>query len=273
MRLLASVPVQNGAVEVPIDVGSYGLFMIKYKGNALPGQTITRADLGDVQLVMNGEFDINVDADFLNRCSNLYGGFAKFSSTTGSAYDAVIFIPTGLWWDPANVYYVHDTDRTSFRLRFTSLSSKSASGKVELYAKFKYGAQRYKYRLFNRNVVSSGGGDVVDVIDVLGIANIYLKSTSIVDNVQIQKGRYLVDGSFDAVLNYSDWIHQLESSGDLIGIEFAESRDYREALVEGGVVAKYRFNASGTLEQYYGQVIRTPDREELSKAFAVMQMK
>ena len=273
MRLIASIPVTNGAAEIPLESGSYGLFMIRYKGIALSGQTVARNDLGDVQLVQNGEYDINVDADFLNRASNLYGGYARFSSVTGGSYEAVVFIPAGLWWDAANVYFVGDNDRTSIRLRFTTLAAKSSSGNVEVYTKFKWGAQRYKYRLLNRNVVSSGGGDVVDVIDVLGIANVFLKNTSIVDQVQIQKGRYLVDGNFQAILNYSDWIHELESTGDLIGVEFVESKDFREALIEGGVVAKYRFNASGTLEQYYGQVIRTPDREEISKAFAISQIR
>jgi len=260
MRLLHATPYNAGSMTFFIPKGTYGSFFIVFEGTNIAALNTTLPDLGTVQLTINGKPVINVPAELLSKLNNLYGGVATFSNVAGGAVLATIFIPCGTFFDSRNVYHITDKDDAYFKLDFAELASATGwnAGFVKVYGKDKDGIQNYLYNLISRNVVSSGVSTLADTHEVENIVNMYVDNTGIIDKVLITKdGESLVDAAVSDVQAYSDFIHQVETTLDLLAIEFAESGDIREAI-GGSLTYNYLFNGAGTLEQYFGSIDFTP---------------
>lgn len=251
MKLLYAQPVTAGSLTFFIPSRQWGTFLIKYRGTAQAGQTVGRPDLGNIILNWNGNDIINADAEMLQLIGNTYGGVSEFVSNAGGSYSISVFIPCGTFWDSKNVYDISPNDKVYFKCDFGALIPKVASGFVEIYGKEKLGVHRYFNNIIERPIVASGASDLTDIYNVPNIANIVIKNPSIIDRIQITKdGETVVDAETSTVQAYSDWIHLLETTNNVIVIELAESQDIEEAL--GSTIQyRYQFNGAGTLEQYF----------------------
>lgn len=269
MKLLKTENALTGNLTYTLEKGQFGLFLIRYEGNNLTGQAVNLTDLGNVIVRWNGQDIINVDFEFLNKVSNLYGGLAEFSSTTGGSFKASAFIPTGLWFDSVNIYDVGEEDRVEFVLNWST--TKIASGSVYLLGKPRRGIMHYIHGIKKRVVVSGGAGIITDNIVEPNIATYYIKNaSSLVSRIQVERdGKAITDANTGAVQSYSDWTHLLEATSNILAVEFAESKDVREA-VSNTLIVRLQFIASGNLETYYSQLIPRPDKIDISTARAMM---
>lgn len=269
MKQLKRENMSNGSLSYQLEKGQWGLFAVRFEGTNATGQTVSLADLGQVILRWNGIDLVNVDFEFLNLVSNLYGGVAEFSSTTGGAFKATAYITTGLWFDTQNIYDVGDEDKVEFVLQFQGAVSKISSGAVEILGKPRRGIMSYQHKILKKTVVSSGAGSVPDTIPVNNISQVYIKNPSaLVNRVQIQKdGKVYVDGSVGAIQSYSDWIHLLETPSSIVAIELTESKDVREAI-GGAVYYNFQFTGAGNLEVYYSKLEPVPEKIDISYARA-----
>lgn len=266
MKLLYSSAVSNGSLMFFIPSGQWGSFLVVYSGDAAAGVTMTRANCGNLELNWNGDPCVNVPAEVINKQNNHYGGYAKFASAVGGAYEITALLNCGAPFDNQNVYHIDaETDKVYIKLDFPYLAANSDSGFVKIYGKPKRGVQNYIYNLQSRNVVSSGAGTLSDTHPIKNIIAMHLLNTASVSNIQITKdNNTIVDGETDDVNYYSDWLHQLEVTDDMISLEFAESRDVREAI-GGQVQYKYVFTGADTLQQYFGFITFTPNKAVKSK--------
>ncbi len=251
MRLLHSVPISNQSTTFYLPVAQYGSLVVEYNVTTSTGNAMTRANAGNVILNFNNKDVVNVDAEFLNLVGNLYGGVTKFVSTTAGANYMFTPIPLSSWSDSTNILDVSENDKCYIKLDFSSLSAISASGSVNIYGKTKLGVMNYLHKITSRNIIVSGATTFTDSMLVNNVSQLYLKAPSNVSNVQILKdGETIVDCSVELINNYSDFVHQLESTQSLIAIDFAETKDLREVL--GTQISyKYTFTAATTLNQYF----------------------
>src|SRR5690554_4906383 len=111
MKLLYSENVSALSLTHHLPAGQYGLFLIEYEIDAASGVTLTRADMGNIELNWNGQSIINVDAEMLNLRNNIYGGVAEFSAVEGGATRMSVFLYAGLPYDSLNVYDISGKDR------------------------------------------------------------------------------------------------------------------------------------------------------------------
>jgi hypothetical protein len=230
--------------------------MLRFTGVAQPTKTVTLADLGNVILNWNGDDKVNVDAELLSKVNNVYGGAIESVSNVGGAFAFSIMIPTAAWFDPKNIYDISDKDKAYIKLDYPAmLSSLIASGSVSIYAKPRKGIQSYFHKILSRAVVSGGAGVITDTINASNIIELYLKNpSSLVNQIQITKdNKVYVDGDAGSELAHSNWIHQLEASDTTLAIEFAESKDIREAI-SNTLSYKYTFTGAGNLAQYYSAI-------------------
>ncbi|NCN06489.1 MAG: hypothetical protein GW946_01430, partial [Candidatus Pacebacteria bacterium] len=123
----------------------------------------------------------------------------------------------------------------------------------------------YLAKIMSRSVVAGGAGTITDTIVTPNIAALYIKNPAalISDAQLIKNGRVYVDGLIAAELAYSNWIHEIESTGTFLAVEFAESKDVRETI-GSGITYKYTFTGAGNLAQYYIGVIFTPRKQQES---------
>jgi len=274
MKLLYSVPVSNQSATFYLPVGLYGTLQVEYDVVTSTGQTMTRADAGNILLNWNGEDIINVDAEILNLLDNVYGGVAEASFQTAAANRMTVIIPCGFWFDSTNAYYVNNKDRVYLKLDFSSLSAKCSSGNIRIYAKPKLGVMNYIHKIIKRSVIASGAGSVSDVIPINNVAAIYYKNPSgaNVSEIQLNKDdETFVDSAVKNLNAYSDWIHLLESTNNTIAVDLCESKDIRES-VGNQLSYKYSFTGAGTLEQYISFIVFTPFKAAESKQFASLKL-
>ena len=267
MKQLFRVPATQGNLSYQLEKGQFGLFLIRFEGTNATGQAVTLADLGSVVLRWNGQDVVNVDFEFLNMVSNLYGGVSEFSSTTGGAFKASAFIPTGIWFDSQNIYDIGDEDKVEFVLNWNT--AKIASGSVYIFGKPRRGVMSYLHGIYKRTIVSGGAGDISDSIPVENITQFYIKNpTALINTLQVARdGKAVVDGYVGALQSYSDWIHLLEASSNLIAIEFVESKDLRE-VVSTGITYKINTTGAGNIESYYSRLIPKAEKVDISLARA-----
>ena len=276
MKLLHSVPVANSALSFFLPKGQYGKIIIEYDLDAAAGVTITKAQLGNVKLAWNGEDVINIDAEALSGMNNLYGGVAKFAAAAGGATRCMIVIPCGMWWDRKHVYDVGANDDVNINLSFSAIAAAavSDSGDVRVYGKLQTGQMDYLHRIVQRNVTFSGAGTLADTYPISNISQVYLKdpATLLVTQIQIQKDdETIVDAETDIVNEYSDFIHQVETTSTMVAIELAESGSIGEAL--GGQVSyKYTVSGATTVEQYFSFIDWVPDKTAESSLRAKNKM-
>lgn len=268
MKLLKTENAITGNLTYQVEKGQFGLFLIRFEGTNITGQAVNLQDLGNVIMRWNGNDIINCDFEFLNQVSNLYGGFTEFTSTTGGSFKASAFIPSSLWFDSLNVYDIGEEDKVEFVLNWST--SKISSGSVYLLAKPRRGLMHYIHAIKKRVVVSGGAGIITDNIVEPNIATYYIKNaSSLISRLQIERdGKAITDANVGAIQSYSDWTHLLEASSNLLAVEFAESKDVREA-VSNTLTIRLQFIASGNLETYYSQLIPRPDKIDISTARAL----
>jgi len=261
MKLLHSVPAANSSDTFFIPKGQYGTFYIQFDVIAQAGVTLTREDFGNIILNWNGQDVINVDAEIINLLDNVYGGTSKFSSTVGADASMACFLTAGLWFDSSNVYDIGGNDKVYIKLDFPNLadSAKVASGQVKIYAKNKDGIMNYLHNITARPVPASGASTLADSFPVNNVTQVYLKDpAALTSNLQVVKdGITLVDAPPNELINYSDFIHQLETTSNTLAIDFVESRSLAEAV--GSTISyKYTFTGAGTLQQYFSFIDFTP---------------
>lgn len=273
MRLLWRAALSQGSTTYNFTRGQFGLILVRFAGTNAAGQTVNTSDLGNVILNWNGDDKINVDADLLVQLANVYGGAIENISAAGSSFAISFAIPTGSWWDAQNIYDISENDKVYLKLDFNNIVSKITNGTVSIYAKPRLGAMAYIHKILSRAVVSGGAGTITDTIPVNNISAIYIKDpSSLVDNIQIIKdGKVIIDGDTASELVYSNWIHLLETSGNLLALELAESKDVREAIGQT-LTYKYNFTGAGNLSQYYSAIEFTPKKLEQSLANASAEL-
>lgn len=276
MKLLNSVPGSNGALPFTMPKGQFGTIMIRYTGTAAAGVTVTRAQLGNIQLTWNGQDVINCDAEILNLLDNLYGGVSEFTSAIGGAFAMSVIIPCAQWYDASNVYDIGQNDTVTFNLTFPSLIgvAVAVTSQVAIYAKEKVGVMNYLNNIIQRFVVASGATTIADVLPVANVSQVYFKdpATSLVTQIQLQKdGKTVVDAPTEVVSSYNAWIHQLETAGTTFAVEFVESKNYQEAI--GGQVSyKFVFSGAATLSQYVNYITFTPEKAFQSRQNAALSL-
>lgn len=272
MRQLFSAPLSNNTLTFYLPKGQFGNLMVVYAGTTDAGQTWTRADLGQVRLNWNGDDAINVDAEILNLLDNIYGGVAEATFAAAGANRAAVIIPSGLWFDSANVFDVGDTDRVFVKLDFSAAAAKCsvAGGTVTIFAKPKIGVMNYLHKMVTRNINSSGAFTYSDTFPISNVSQVYLKNPSgaNVSHIQLNKNsETVVDADTADVNAYSDWIHQLEATNSTIAIDFGETKDIREN-VGSQISFKYTFSGAGTLEQYFSYIEFTNKKAVESRTVA-----
>jgi hypothetical protein len=266
MKLLHAVPASNGSMTFYVPKGQYGFFQIVFDLDAAAGVTITRAQLGNIKFNWQGSDVFNVDAELLSLLGNVYGGISEFTAVAGGATRCSIFIPCGAYWDSQNIYDIHDNDRVYFELTFPLLTAAVIdSGFVKVYGKNKVGVMNYLFNIMPRPVVSSGAAVLSDTYEINNVISIYMKNpAALVSDIQIDKNNQTIyNAPTTEIQAYSDWIHQLETTNTTLALEFAESKDIREAL---GSTVRYQmtFTGAGTLAQYFAFVEFTPEKANAS---------
>lgn len=256
MKLLWNDNLGNLTTTYNVARGQYGLIMLRYTGVAAVGVTVTLANLGNVILNWNGDDKVNVDAELLSLLANVYGGVIESTSAAGGAFAFSVIIPTSAWFDPKNVYDISDKDKVYIKLDYPALTpAVIASGSVSIYAKPRKGIHSYFHKILSRAVVSGGAGVITDTINASNIIELYLKNpAALVSQIQIIKDNNVyVDGDAGSELAHSNWIHQLETGNTTLAVEFAESKDIREAI-SNTLSYKYTFTGAGNLPQYYSAI-------------------
>lgn len=248
MKLLYSVPFSNGSMTFFLPKGLYGKFLIAYRGTngATPK---TRDDLGNLNLVWNGNSIMNVDVELLSYLADNKAGYSTFVSNANGDLNALIIVPCGTYEDNKNAYLVDDRTKVYFKLDFPNLAN--INGNVYLYGVERLGVHNYFYGIVSRFVVSGGAGTLSDVQYISNAREMFIKNLGIIDTIQIQKDKVLVvDALVPDIKALSDYESELETSGNLVIINFNQSNDVRE-IIGNEIIYKYVFNQAGTLEQYF----------------------
>lgn len=273
---MKTLVVQNltvGQLNYIVEQGQWGLFQILINGTNATGQNF---DFSKANFVArwNGKDFINADLAFLYHLSNVYGGYVPMTNAQGGAVKLAVFIPSGLWFDSKNVYDIGSEDKVEFQITWDA--SKVASGSIAILGKRKNGMMSYLHGIFKRtlNVIQ---GDNFDNIEIENITNYYLKlsaypGVSEIALIQIQRdGKTIVDCSGDGLLNYSNWIHLLESSNiNLIAVDFIETKDVRDAIGKNlSVKITSNYSGSWALNTYYSVLIPRADKIDISLARSI----
>lgn len=258
MRLLHSVPFSQGSLTFFLPAGSYAGFQIAFRGTNDNVAAKTRADLGNVNLTWDGSPIINVDAELISYLNDLKGGFSTFVSTINSTLNAQLFVPAGQFDDKNNAYLITDRTKVYFKLDFPNLMA--LTGNVYIYGVNKVGVHNYFYCLTSRNVTSGGAGTLSDLHRLSNVSAIYLKTTSIIDSIQITRdNKILIDGLRQDIQAFSDRNNQVEASNTIIELDMNLSRNIKE-IVSQEILFKYQFNSSGLLQQYFAYSVLTPSQ-------------
>lgn len=275
MKLLNSQPLANGSVSFYLPRGQYGAIQIEYMPVAHAAITLTRANYGSVIVNWNGQDVINVDAEFLNLVNDVYGGTAEFDPNVAALSRMSLFIPTGYWFDPRNVYDIGANDKVLIKLDLGDLSNGAYvdSGNVNIYAKEKVGVMNYLHNIITQPITSAGGGQQADRVIFNNIAGCYFKDpATLLTSIQLSKdGNTIVDGTPANLIAYSDYIHRLETTNTMLSIDFVESLDIREA-VGSDLRYKLTFSGAGTQYLYISFIDFTPDKAVESQRIAVNKL-
>lgn len=267
MKLLHSVPVANSNLNFYLPKGQWGNILIEYDVVTDTGLTMTRADAGNVKLNWGGDDVINVDAEILNLLNNVYGGVAEASFASAAANRMVVILPSGLWFDSGNIFDVANKDEVYIDLSFAALAAKCVSGNVRIYSKPKIGVMNYLHKIVSRFVVAGGASVLADTFPISNISQVYLKNPagSNVTQVQLTKNEEtVVNASVQALIAYSDNIHNLETTNTTLALEMGESKDIRENI-GNQIDYNYTFSAAGTLYQYFSHLHFTNEKALTSR--------
>jgi hypothetical protein len=256
MNLLFSQNLSQLSANYLITPSSYGGFLLRYYGVAAAGVTVALTDCGQVRLNINGDDKINVDVDFLNQADNLYGGYIEFASAIGGAFNVAVYIPTGAWFDPQNVYNLTKDMNSQFILDFPNMTAAViASGNINISGILQPGTMTYYHKMLSYSVVSAGVSIITNTIAKDNIIELYLKDpSSLISNIQLNKNSITyVNGNILDELYLSNFQHNLESAVTLYACEFANSHNLSQAT-GNNLVFNYTFIGAGTLAQYYSQI-------------------
>ncbi len=268
MKLLKQETLSNLQLNYNVSRGQYGLFIIRFTGINAAASVVALSDLGNVILNWNGEDIINVDFELLTQLANEYGGYIESTpGAVGTAFAYSCIIPTSAWFDPKNVYDVGLSDKAFFKLDFPNVLTNAASGSVSISGLPQKGIQSYFYKILSRTVVSGGAGIITDTIVQNNIINLFIKNpAALTDSIQILIDNDVkIDGSVPVELAYANWTHLVEAAGNFLAIEFAPSKDVREAI-SNMLTYKYNFIAAGNLQQYYAAIEFSQTKQEQSLA-------
>jgi hypothetical protein len=274
MRQLFSVPVANKSLTFYLPKGQFGNIMVEYDVTTSAGNTMTKADAGNIRLNWNGQDIVNADAEILNELNNVYGGTAEAAFVEAGANRMCVIIPSGLYFDTGNVFDIGDNDKVYIKLDFSDLSAKSASGMVTVYAKPKLGQMNYLHHIEPRFVVAQGASTLSDTFPVSNVSQVYFKNPAgaNVSQVQINKNsETVIDGSVKMLKAYSAYVHLLETALTTIAIDFGESKDIRENFGQQ-ISYKLTFTGAGTCPMYISFIELTPDKAVESKTRASYQI-
>lgn len=272
MKTLAVQNLTVGQLNYILEKGQWGLFQIAIKGTNATGQQLP-FDNVNVVIRWNGKDILNADYNFLLYLSNVYGGYVPITNTQGGSIDACCFLPTGLWFDPSNVWDVGDEDKVEFQITWDA--SKVSSGTITILGKRKTGMMSYIHGIYKRTILL-GVGDNFDNIEVENITNYYIKLPSPppdinhLTNIQIARdNKIVIDCSGRHLLYYSNWIHLMEVNNEFfVAIDFVETKDIKDAV--GKNLSIKITNTWGTttwnLNTYYSVLIPRPDKLEISLA-------
>jgi hypothetical protein len=154
--------------------GLYGKFLIAYRGTngATPK---TRDDLGNLNLVWNGNSIMNVDVELLSYLADNKAGYSTFVSNANGVLNALIIVPCGTYEDNKNAYLVDDRTKVYFKLE-------------EIYQRIKEIYNRYKI-----NYISIQTGQGYHFVFKLPYENpLHNKLVSLSDIEISLKGKYKV---------------------------------------------------------------------------------
>lgn len=256
MNFLWSDNLNNLATNYLISPAKYGGFLIRYSGTNAAAQTTTLLNMGNVILNVLNNDKVNTDVEFLSLANNLYYGSVEASSVSGGAFAFSVFVPSGAWFDPLNVYSLTKEMQATFKLDFPALTSALvASGNVQISGILINGIQRYWHNIGNFNVVAQGAGQISNTLAKANIIELYLKNPSaLISNLQLSKdGISYVNNQIGNELAYSNLIHQIETAGTFYAAEFAQNKVLSTAnSLQLNYI--YTFTGSGTLNQYFSQI-------------------
>lgn len=257
MKIIYSQPNTTGGYTFALPKGQYGAIAIEYDLDAAAAVTLTRANMGNIRLTWNGRDVVNVDSEMLNLVNNLYGGVAEFSSAVGGATRMTCFIPVGMWWDSQNVYDVGDNDQVIIQLSFPdlALAANVDSGSIRIHVKEKVGVMKYLHIVNQRFEQTSAAAVVSNSLPINNVSQLYyLNPAGALSQMQILKdGETIVDDTIPLIMAYNEWLHQLETAGTTLAIEFNESKELRE-VIGRQISYKHTFSGAATLRQYYSAV-------------------
>lgn len=265
MKQLFQQALSSGSLAYQLEKGQWGLFQLRAEGIASSGQSVNLTDLGNVIVRWNGQDIVNVDFEFLNLFGNLYGGVCEYTSINGGAFKISAFIFTGLPFDPQNVFDVDENDKVE--IVWTWYTTKIVSGYAYVFGKPRSGIMSYVPGLYIKSVVSSGAGVINDNIPVENIATLFIKNPSaLISRLQVARdGKVIVDGATGAIQAYSDWIHLLETTNNLLAIEFVESKNVKD-VISTQLSYSFTTTGSGIIQLYYARLIPKPEKVEISMA-------
>lgn len=268
MKLLHAVPADNGTMTFYLPQGQFGAIGIEYDVDAAAAVTLTKLNMGNIRVNWNGDDIINVEAELINNLNNIYGGVGEFSAVAGAAHRMMAFLPLGQWFDSNNVWDIGENDRVMIKVDFPdlALAANVDSGFVRIFGKNRLGIMNYLHKIIPRPVVASGAATLADSYLLNNVSQVYINDpAALLSNIQIIKdGETIVDGEPDTLLAYNAYIHQLESTVNVLAIDMVESMDIREAL---GVSIHYNyiFTGAGTLQQYFSYIDFTPEKSNESQ--------
>jgi len=271
MKLLHSVPYSQSSLTFYLPKGQYGSIMVLFDLTAQSGKQLTRSQFGNVVLNWNGQDVINSDVEILNLLNNVYGGTSLFTNTSGGAHKLALFLQAGLFFDNKNVYDIGENDRVYIKLDFSQIADTTniASGNVKIYGKNKVGVMNYLANFISRPIVASGAATLADSFPINNVSQIYFKDpATLLSTIQLTKdSETIIDAEVNALIAYSDFIHQLEATNTTLAIDFTESLDVRESV--GNTISyKLVFSGSGTQYMYISYVDWTPGKAIESQATA-----
>ena len=271
MRTIGIAPNSQKFLQTILPTDQYGGFLIYYSGTLAAGQSLVGTDLGTIQLYVGGVLTVNISAYFMNQLDNLYSGYPTYSSVTGGAYSVAVWIPSGLWFDPSNIYDVTQNENTYFRLDFPNLATIGtyASGDVEISAVHQTGVQGYLHKILPWTLQIAGNGSLLTnpPINDNNIVTAYFLNPTILSTIQLVRNSVVITNDYEGVVQaYSDMTHLVETSPGVIAVEFVESKQLGDT--ESGQV-QYQFlstaaSGSTTLDLYYSALQWTNDKARQS---------
>ncbi len=265
MKLLSTQQFANGNHLFFLPKGLYGGLVLHYYGTngATPK---TKADLGTIRLVYNGNTIIDTTIEMLTFLNDLKGGHPSFASVPNGGLHVFCYVPFSTFDDKNNSYVIEEVDNVYVRLNFDSLSD--INGRVDIFGIERLGVHNYFYNMISKSVVASGAGTITETLYIPNIKELLIKNNANLTNAVIEKDKkVLIDGYKDALLYITRFENKLETSfADALLIDFKKGAILKEVM-NNSLTYKYTFVGSTTLEQ----TITYVTRGMTEKSIAVIQ--